>query len=185
VRRIRDAAIFAVAKPMNPWSMNTMHPRRAAAAALLLLGAALVPAAAAREGAPLPRFASLRSDEVNLRAGPGTQYPVEWVFLRRDLPVEIVAEYGRWRKVRDVDGSEGWMHQSLLSSRRWVMIKGAVRPLYLTPTEGSEAVLRAEPGVLGRLLTCLREWCRVEIAGHKAWLPRRHLWGVYPEEDVE
>ncbi len=165
--------------------MRILHPRLAAAAALVALGAALVPVTAAQDAAPLPRFASLRSDEVNLRAGPGTQYPVEWVFLRRDLPVEIVAEYDRWRKIRDVDGSEGWVHQSLLSGRRWVMVDGAVRSLYRAPSEGSGALVRAEPGVLGRLLSCQREWCRVDIGGHAGCLPRRHLWGVYPDETVD
>ena len=165
--------------------MRSSSPLCAAVVALLMFGAALVPAADAAEEAPLPRFASLRSDEVNLRAGPGTQYPVEWVFLRRDLPVEIVAEYGRWRKVRDIDGSVGWVHQSLLSRRRWVMVTGVVQALYRKPAEDADTMLRAEPGVLGRLLKCWKEWCRIDIAGHVGWLMRRHLWGVYADESVE
>ncbi len=165
--------------------MRLLRPRRAAMAALLLLGAETVLATAVAEEAPLPRFASLRSNEVNLRAGPGTQYPVEWVFLRRDLPVEIVAEYGRWRKVRDVDGSLGWVHQSLLSRRRWVMVRGTVQELYRAPTDGAEPVLRVEPGVLGRLLACREEWCHIDVAGHEGWLMRRQLWGVYANETVE
>ncbi len=166
--------------------MRLLRPRHVALAALLLLGAVSVLATAVAEEAPLPRFASLGSNEVNLRAGPGTQYPVEWVFLRRDLPVEIVAEYGRWRKVRDVDGSVGWVHQSLFSRRRWVMVRGsAVQELYRAPAEGAELVLRVEPGVLGRLLACREEWCRIDVAGHEGWLMRRQLWGVYANETVE
>ncbi len=165
--------------------MRLLRPRHVALAALLLLGAESVLAAAVAEETPLPRFASLRSNEVNLRAGPGTQYPVEWVFLRRGLPVEIVAEYGRWRKVRDVDGSLGWVHQSLLSGRRWVMVRGAVQELYQAPAEGAEPVLRVEPGVLGKLLACREEWCRIDVAGHEGWVMRRQLWGVYANETVE
>src|SRR5262245_5050819 len=69
-------------------------------------------------GLPIPRFASLRSDEVNVRSGPGTRYPVEWVFKRKSMPVEIVAEYDIWRKIRDWQGASGWVHQSLLTGKR-------------------------------------------------------------------
>ena len=157
----------------------------AAAAVVPFIVATLAGSAAGQERAALPRFASLRSNEVNLRVGPGTHYPVKWVFVRRALPVEIVVEYGQWRKVRDVDGSEGWVHQSLLSRRRSIIVTGEVRTLYRAPDAGAAAELRAEPGVLGRLLTCERAWCRVEIAGAKGWLPREHLWGVYADETVE
>ncbi|MCH7931302.1 MAG: SH3 domain-containing protein [Proteobacteria bacterium] len=158
--------------------------RRVAAA--LALTVAVLDAAPAGEGAALlPRFASLRSDEVNLRAGPGTQYPVEWVFQRRYLPVEIVAEYEQWRRVRDVDGSEGWVHKSLLSGRRSILVTGGVRTLYRRPDAASAPELRAEPGVVGRLVACDGGWCRVEIAGATGWLPRAHLWGVHADEVVE
>ncbi len=139
----------------------------------------------AESGAPLPRFAALRASEANLRAGPGTEYPVEWVFLRRALPIEITAEYGQWRKIRDFDGSEGWVHKSLLTGRRSVLVTGALRTLYSSPDSASVAVARDEPGVVGRLLACEAGWCRVEIAGHKGWLPTAHLWGVYDGETVE
>ena len=150
--------------------------------ALLLLA---VPAFAAETGSTLPRFAALRSSEVNLRAGPGVQYPVEWVFLRRFLPIEITAEYGHWRKVRDVDGSEGWVHKSLLTSRRSALVTGAVRSLRRDPDANAAVVARVEAGVVGRLLACAEDWCRIEIAGRKGWLPATHLWGVYDGETVE
>ena len=142
-------------------------------------------AAAAQDVASVPRFASLRSDEVNLRAGPGKQYPVDWVFTRRALPVEITADYGHWRKIRDIDGSEGWAHQSLLSSRRWVMITGEVRTLLREPKPGAAPVARAEPGVIARLLACQGIWCRIEAEHHKGWLRRGEVWGVYPDEVIE
>ncbi|MFQ5958572.1 MAG: SH3 domain-containing protein [Alphaproteobacteria bacterium] len=162
--------------------MKKVRPRHALAA--VVLGAALA-AAEAQEKPPLPRFASLRSDEVNLRAGPGKQYPVEWVFVRRSLPVEVFAEYGPWRKIRDIDGSEGWVHSSLLSTLRSVIVADGTRTLRRTPDDGAQPLLRAEAGVLGKLLACERAWCRVEIAGEKGWMPRRHLWGVYAEEVVK
>ena len=135
--------------------------------------------------APLPRFAALRSDEVNLRAGPGSQYPVEWVFLRRSLPIEITAEYGHWRKVRDVDGSEGWVHKSLLTGRRSVLVTGAIRTLRRNPEATSAAVAKLEPGVVAILLACGGGWCRIEIDGRKGWLPQQDFWGAYRDEVVE
>ena len=165
-----------------------MTPARFAAAFALLLAVASGPASGvtvAQTGAPLPRFAALRADEVNLRAGPGTEYPVEWVFLRRALPVEITAEYGQWRKIRDFDGSEGWVHKSLLTPRRSVLVTGAVRTLRNNPTADSQPLARAEPGVIARLLACENGWCEIDAAGHQGWLPVAHLWGVYGGEVVE
>ncbi len=132
-----------------------------------------------------PRFVSLRSDKVNLRAGPGKQYPVEWVFVRRGLPVEIVKEYGDWRRIRDIDGSEGWVHRSLLSSKRWALVSGATRTLRHAPGENTGPLLRAEAGVLAKLRSCGGDWCRLEIAGRKGWLRRGHIWGAYPNETFE
>ncbi len=144
-----------------------------------------VSAFAVESGAPLPRFAALRSAEVNLRAGPGSQYPVEWVFLRRSLPIEITAEYGHWRKVRDVDGAEGWVHKSLLTGRRSVLVIGAIRTLRRDPDASSAAVAKLEPGVVAALLACGDGWCRIEIDGRKGWLPQADFWGAYDGEMVE
>jgi SH3-like domain-containing protein len=158
---------------------------RFTAAALVVLLAVVIGSSAASAGAPLPRFAALRAGEVNLRAGPGTEYPVEWVFMRRALPIEITAEYGQWRKIRDYDGSEGWVHKSLLTGRRSVLVTGAVRTLRDNPGPDATAIARAEPGVIGRLLACDGGWCEIEASGHKGWLPITHLWGVYNGEVVE
>ena len=142
-------------------------------------------AAAAESGLPIPRFVTLRSDKVNVRAGPGAQYPVEWVFERRGMPVEVIAEHDNYRKVRDVEGTVGWVHQNLLSSRRGVIVSGAIRALRREPSDGSPALARLEPDVIGRLLECRDAWCRVEVNGYRGWLKRTEFWGVYPDEKVE
>ena len=159
---------------------------RLATALVLLASPGASPALAATDSSlPVPRFVTLRADKVNVRAGPGARYPVEWVFERKGMPVEIVAEFDTWRKVRDIQGTEGWVHQNLLSSRRGVVITGVVRTLRREPREDSAAVARAEPDVIGQLLECQAEWCRVEVAGLRGWLKRGELWGVYPHEKVE
>jgi SH3-like domain-containing protein len=143
-----------------------------------------VPGTRRSTGLPVPRFVSLGADRVHLRFGPGKEYPISWVLARKGLPVEIVAEFDTWRKVRLHDGDEGWIHSSLLSSQRTVMIKDAVAELRRTPGDDGRVVLRAEPGVIGELLDCAPDWCRVDIGGRRGWLPRHAFWGTLPEEIV-
>ncbi len=135
-------------------------------------------------GLPLPRYVSLRATEVNMRTGPGVQYPVEWVYRRQFLPMEVIAEYGTWRKVRDWQGAQGWVHQSMLSGRRTFVVTEKVRTVRRSPDTGSGGVARLEPGVIGRVLGCPAEstWCRIEAEGRDGWLRRVELWGVYRHE---
>ncbi|TNE37999.1 MAG: hypothetical protein EP348_05370 [Alphaproteobacteria bacterium] len=135
-------------------------------------------------GLPLPRFVSLSSDEVNVRAGPGTRYPISWVFRRQGWPVEIIAEYEHWRQIRDIDGATGWIHKKLLSSRRTLIITGDARAVYDDPDEGSEVVMLAEPGVVGKLKECDGRWCEIEIAGLTGWLMASQFYGVYENEKI-
>ncbi|WP_207455997.1 SH3 domain-containing protein [Azospirillum sp. SYSU D00513] len=136
-------------------------------------------------GLPLPRFVTLRSNEVNARSGPGVRYPVEWVFVRKEMPVEITAEFDTWRRIRDWEGSEGWVHQSMLSGKRSIMIRGETRTILKEARDGAPAVARAEPGVMGWLQRCQGPWCEVNLQGYKGWLPRDAFWGVYENEVVE
>jgi SH3-like domain-containing protein len=134
---------------------------------------------------PIPRFVSLRSGEVNLRTGPGTIYPVEWVFVRRGLPVEIIAEFDVWRRIRDWQGTVGWVHQSMLDGRRTARVTGAERELRSDPAEAASAVARLAPGVIGRLLECEAAWCKIDAEGYRGWLRRDEFWGTYPDEQVQ
>ena len=136
-------------------------------------------------GVNLPRFVSLRSDEVNLRTGPGVRYPVEWVLQRRYMPVEVLAEFENWRKIRDWQGTEGWVHQSMLSGRRYAIITGDVRVIRRQPDGNSPAVARLEPGVVAQIVECKDQWCRLDTNGLKGWLMRADFWGVYGNEAVK
>jgi SH3-like domain-containing protein len=156
-----------------------------AVALMAALGPAARAGVGAESGLPLPRFVSLHASKVNVRTGPGVRYPVEWVFVKRGLPVEVAAEFENWRKVRDWQGTEGWVHQSMLSGRRTMVVMGDVRALRRKADDGSVVVASAEAGVIGRLLECSGDWCRVEIAGFKGWLRRDEIWGVYDGERVE
>jgi SH3-like domain-containing protein len=139
-------------------------------------------------GLPLPRFVSLRAEEVNLRTGPGVRYPIEWVINKRELPVEIIAEFDTWRKIRDYQGTDGWVHQTMLTGRRTMIVMGpGTKKLRRQDNETAAALVNAEAGVIGRLLQCPRnsEFCRVEVEGYQGWLRRDEFWGVYKGEFIE
>ncbi|HZB89872.1 MAG TPA: SH3 domain-containing protein [Stellaceae bacterium] len=153
-------------------------------AILTLLHGLAHDAGASEKAQPLPRFVSLREGEVNLRAGPGERYPIDWVLTEKDRPVELLQEFDVWRKIRDAEGSEGWVHERMISVARTVQVAGEIRTLHLDPDPASPAVARAEPGVVARLLDCRGSWCHVDAQGIKGWLQRDQVWGVYAAEPV-
>jgi SH3-like domain-containing protein len=139
---------------------------------------------------PIPRFVSLKADKVNLRSGPTRENGVSWVFTRAGLPVEITAESENWRKIRDSEGTEGWVFHTLLSSRRTVLVapwaKKEVRdyPLY-DSRGGSTVTAKLQPGVLASIKSCDGKWCRIFGEGFSGYIEQERLWGVYPNEVVE
>jgi SH3-like domain-containing protein len=157
----------------------------ACAAVLLCLTVAANPACAQSEKQPLPRFASLDSSEVNLRAGPGETYPKLWLYQRNGMPVEIIEEFDVWRRVRDYQGVVGWVKSTLLSSKRTAIVTEKQRALHEDPLETSRIVAYADPGVIGKLLSCDGQWCRLDVKGYKGWLPRDQFFGAYPDENFK
>jgi SH3-like domain-containing protein len=131
---------------------------------------------------PVPRFVSLRSDEVNARVGPGTQYAIRWVYRRAGLPVEVIEQHEHWRKIRDSQGETSWLHKSMLSGKRMAIIKDEVRLLLREPEAGTGIVVRAEPNVMAEIVACEPEWCRLQVSGRKGWLPKTQFFGAYPAE---
>ncbi len=137
-------------------------------------------------GLPLPRCAALRSDDVNLRAGPGTRYPIEWVYKRRDLPVEIEREFEVWRLVKDPDGIRGWVHQATLTGRRSFMVQGADATLRAEPKDDAAPVALLKVGVIGRIRSCEAgsAWCRLQVGDYRGYLKRSQFWGALPGEVI-
>ena len=177
--------------------------RAAVAASLILVipfgSVTVTPAEATAEqggtvgpsGLPLPRFVSLKSGRVNSRIGPGVNYPVDWLYLKPGLPVEITQEFENWRRVRDSDGSEGWINQSLLSGKRtgiaapWQRGKDTQIQLLDEPDRDARAIAVIEPGVVGKINQCDGDWCEMTFDGHTGWMSQSLLWGAYPGESVK
>jgi SH3-like domain-containing protein len=138
-------------------------------------------------GLPLPRFASLRTDDVNFRRGPDMRYPIDWVYKRRELPVEIEREFDVWRLVSDPDGTKGWVHQATLTGRRTFIVTGAERTLRSDANDTSAPVAMLQVGVIGRILACAAgaDWCRLQVGDYRGWLKREEFWGTFPGEAVQ
>ena len=134
---------------------------------------------------PLPRFVTLKSGDGNARRGPGLTHRIDWVFVKSGMPLLLTAEYENWRRVEDAEGFGGWVHYSLLSGTRSVLISQVMAEFRYRADPTSEVMFQAERGVLGRLLECSIEWCRVSTNGEKGWIQKTALWGVNPDEILE
>ncbi|CAG7588601.1 MAG: SH3 domain-containing protein [Candidatus Midichloria sp.] len=145
---------------------------------------------------PIPRFVSIKSNEINLRSGPGNSYPIKFIYKFKNYPLEVIAEFEHWRLVKDNEGSQGWVHQSLLSGSRYALIKDnkltekelkfqdlknqAV--IFRLPDEISHPILMAEIGVVAKIKKCLEYWCQIELEKKRGWIKKINLWGVYEHE---
>src|SRR5688500_2560042 len=140
-------------------------------------------------GLPVPRYVSLKSDRVNVRAGPTKDHDVTWVFTRPGLPVEVTAESENWRRIRDWEGAEGWVYHSMLAGRRTALVaaksKEELVPLHEKADGEADLVARLQSGVLGSVKRCNGQWCRVIGENFDGWIRQERLWGVYPNEKVE
>ncbi|MGO4871283.1 MAG: SH3 domain-containing protein [Roseiarcus sp.] len=174
--------------------LRLISPRKGrlgAAAALLTLwpAVALADQMGPVTGLPLPRYASLKTDRVNLREGPSKDHPTKWVFQRAGLPVEITAEFDIWRRVRDSEGTEGWVLHSLLSGRRTGLVgvgkKGQVFKIYAQPRENGEVAATLQSGVIANVRACDGAWCLIDGDGYKGYIEQPTLWGVYPNEKIQ
>lgn len=127
---------------------------------------------------PLPRYVSLKASEANVRRGPSLSHRIDWVFQRRGMPLQVIAEYGHWRRVIDRDGQGGWVHYTMLSGARTVIIDEDALRLYARATPESRETVQLEAGVIARLRECDASWCQLSAGGYKGWAPKDVLWGV-------
>jgi len=154
----------------------------------LLVSAAYAPKAFAQESSmdnlPLPRWAVIAVDEINLRTGPGKRYPIDWVLKKKGLPVEITQEFDNWRLVHEPGGAQGWVSRTMLSSSRNIRLQND-QSLLAKPDTSSHVVAKLQKGVIGRAEICRPDWCQIKIESYEGWLPKDTLWGVYPQENFE
>lgn len=136
-------------------------------------------------GLPLPRFVSLKSDKTNVRTGPGLRYPIKWVMVRKSMPVEIISEYGQWRKIKDIQEDEGWVHTSVLTGKRTAIIQINGSTLTEGKSDNSSETAVMENGVIVNLNRCNMDMCHCEVLGIEGYTQKLNLWGVYHDEVFE
>ncbi|WP_342076606.1 SH3 domain-containing protein [Yoonia sp. SS1-5] len=164
---IRWRGILRVALCVALFSAGAAHAQQSTA-----------PALGPETNLPLPRFVSLKASEANVRRGPSLSHRIDWVFQRRNMPLQVVAEYGHWRRVIDKDGQGGWVHYTMLSGSRTVLISGDTTPLRARPEPDALENAMLEPGVIARLGSCDPNWCRLTAGGYKGWVTKSAIWGV-------
>ena len=135
-------------------------------------------------GLPVPRFVTLKSNEVNMRVGPGREYPLSWVYKKKNLPLKVIAEFDTWRKVIDHEGTIGWVHSQLVGLKRYALIQSRLTKLHRKPDSTSTVLAVADKGVLLELQICEPQWCRVASDSLRAYVRRDDIWGVLETETL-
>ncbi len=150
--------------------------------AVATVGTAFAQERGAVTNLPLPRYVSMEASKGYARHGPGRTHRIDWVYQHRGQPLQITAEYGHWRRVRDQDGAGGWMHYSLLSGTRTVLVQQDMLAMRRAPEPDASVIASAELGVIAELGDCTPDWCRISAGGQSGWVPKSALWGVAPGE---
>jgi len=186
---VEDVGMKPDRRPINALALHRRNVLALACAVLLAPRAANADPVGPVTKLPLPRFASLKTDRVNLREGPSKDHATKWVYARAGLPVEITAEFEIWRKVRDSEGVEGWVLHSLLSGRRTALVtpnkKGEDSKLYARASASADLAATLQSGVIVNVRRCDSAWCLVDGDGFKGYIEQEKLWGVYPDEKIE
>lgn len=144
----------------------------------------------------LNKYMSIKSNQVNIRKGPGTNYPIEWVYQHKGLPVKVIETFENWRKITDYKNRTGWVHESLLTKTRYAIVINnkishhnkelETEPnealLFRRDSEYSYPTARIQIGVIGKIIKCKKNWCKISVATHKSWIQKHNLWGVEADE---
>ncbi|MDX7950450.1 SH3 domain-containing protein [Lichenihabitans sp. Uapishka_5] len=177
---------------LHPSGPRGLRPKCLVAALAILLasgGVAEAQQVGTASGLPVPRYVSLKSDHVNLREGPSKEHRTLWIYQRAGLPVEITAEFETWRKIRDSEGTEGWVLHSLLSGRRTALVapwkKDTFLQLRRSASDGAAVAANLQPSVLTNVKRCDDGWCHIFGDNYDGYIQETNLWGVYPDEKVD
>jgi len=155
-------------------------------AALTPSTATKVPPPIVATGLPVPRWVTVKAARVNVRRGPELDHEILWTYVKPGTPIEIIAEYNSWRRIRDANGAVGWVKAAMLDGRRNVLVTGVVNaPLLSAPMPDAETLAFAAPGLVAQLVACDGDWCEVSTRGYDGYVARDRLWGVYPHEHLK
>lgn len=172
-----SASIFGMILCVGLLMAMTVTPMRAA-------GAQETKLVVQGSGLPVPRFVTLKSDTVNMRVGPGREYPLSWVYKKKNLPVKVIAEFDVWRKIIDHEGTTGWVHSQLVTLKRYALIQSRLTKLYRKADFDGPVVAVADKGVIVELQICEAQWCRIATQDLRAFVRREDIWGILENETL-
>lgn len=133
------------------------------------------------------RFVAMRADKVNARSGPNIRYPIEWIYQQQNHPVEIIAEYEQWRKIRDFEGTTSWVRKNLLTNARYALVvEPGQNDIYRKDSLNADIIARAENGTVAKIKRCNQSFCLLEFENKiEGWMPRSVLYGIKKDEEIK
>ena len=130
----------------------------------------------------LPKFMSIKVNEANLRAGPGTNFPIELIYIKKNLVIEVIDDFENWYKIIDEEGNQGWLHKSLTGSKRYFVVSNHASKLYQSP-KNKKPMLTLAIGLRGKIKSCRNKWCNIKFTEYSGWIKKTDIWGVYQDEN--
>jgi len=127
----------------------------------------------------VPYWATIKPEKLNMRAGPGRDFPIRWVYHRAGLPLQVIRVHEGWRLVKDPAGEEGWVTANLLSKDRGALVVGeGLAAIRADRSDSAKLKWNAEPGVVGKLGDCEAGWCAFDVGGRAGFVRADRLWGT-------
>ena len=123
-------------------------------------------------------FLTLRYDEVNLRQGPGKDYPIKIFYKKKFLPVKVQDSSDNFRKIKDHENNSGWIHISQLSKKKAAIVIDDDVIVFSKPTIYSRPKVILKKGRLCKITKCKENWCKIKVDRYKGWIKKDGLWGL-------
>ena len=137
-------------------------------------------------GLEIPRYVSLKSNDVNIRVGPSINYPIEIKYIVKNYPLKVIEEYEDWRKVEDFKKNIGWIHKSLISgTRTGIVLSEDNKNIELLNTLDGNIIGEIGKGNIIYLEKCKIDWCFISSGNFKGWMDKKHIWGVKQNEIIK
>ena len=124
-----------------------------------------------------PKYASLKKDRVYLRWNASFDAPIKFIYQKKNLPILIIDKYDVWKKVRDIEGTEGWIHTSMISNKK-TFINNKEQNLLKYKDNINIVNAIVKKGVVGKIINCDEIFCKVKIKPYTGWVEKKYLWGI-------
>ena len=120
----------------------------------------------------------LKNNKANVRYGPGFDYPIKFVYKKKNFPVKVIDKKENFRRIIDFKKNNGWIHTSQLKKgKSFILLKNQI--LFSKPTKYSKPILKISKGRLLLVKKCKKNWCKVKTENYFGWIRTNNIWGKY------